>query len=105
MSGKTHAPPDLKKYVHLCVCLCVLACGFVLSVLLCFVFLCLKSFVRLWCGVVRCGVVRTCYVLLRVLFLFLGLKTKNGNVGCVKLEDVVMTEPMPVSGGEPLATA
>ena len=44
------------------------------------------SFV-VWCVVVFvvwCGVVRTCYVLLRVLFLFLGLKTKNGNVGCVK---------------------
>ena len=35
MSGKTHAPPDLKKYVHLCVCLCVLACGFVLSFMFC----------------------------------------------------------------------
>lgn len=63
MSGKTHAPPDLKKYVHLCACVlvCVLAyvcvvvgLSFLFFYVLSFLFLCLKSFVRLWCGVVWC---------------------------------------------------
>jgi len=57
----------------------------------------------LWCGALWCGThllrATTCTVLVLV------IENKKGNVGCVKREDVVMTEPMPVSGGEPLATA
>ena len=71
------------------------------------------SFV-VWCGVVWCGVVwcgalwcgthllraTTCTVLVIV------IENKKGECGvCETLEDVVMTEPMPVSGGEPLGTA
>lgn len=81
----------------------VVGLSFLFFYVLSFLFLCLKSFVRLWCGALWCGThllrATTCTVLVLV------IENKKGNVGCVKLEDVVMTEPMPVSGGEPLATA
>ena len=61
------------------------------------------SFV-VWCGALWCGThllrATTCTVLV------LGIENKKWERGvCKTLEDVVMTEPMPVSGGEPLATA